>query len=170
MWAAMGARDGNPGRQKPFAGSAGSNAIGDHAWYRNYFDHTTHPVGTKTANEVGLHDMSGNVCEWCWDWHADNGTWPYYAITGAVTNYRGAAWGSSRVLRGASWNTWQERFHAVGGLLVDGRHFPGALEHTVATFRSRQQFVILGMRPDPEPHDALRLLRTQRSVVCFNTD
>ncbi|MCM3132580.1 formylglycine-generating enzyme family protein [Paenibacillus polysaccharolyticus] len=30
----------------------------------------TKPVGQQKANELGIYDMSGNVREWCWDWHS----------------------------------------------------------------------------------------------------
>ena len=57
----------------------------------------THQVGKKTANALGIFDMSGNVREWCYDW--------YDSIeTGTVTNPEGAASGSNcRVGRGGSW-------------------------------------------------------------------
>ena len=106
MWAAMGApADGQnggtnkTGYKKPFSGSAGTNSIDDYAWYEDNSDDKTHPVGEKLPNELGLHDMSGNVNEWCWDWKATS--YP----TGTLTDYRGAGSGSWwRVNRGGNWH------------------------------------------------------------------
>ena len=86
-------RGGNNSRGYKYSGS---NYIDNVAWYSGNSGNKTHPVATKSPNELGIYDMSGNVYEWCSDWYGDYSS-------GAQTNPKGPYDGSRRVNRGGGW-------------------------------------------------------------------
>lgn len=87
------ARGGNKSKGYMYSGS---NTIGDVAWYGSNSGRKTHAVKTKSPNELGLYDMSGNVWEWCSDWYGSYSS-------NAQTDPTGPSTGSDRVGRGSSW-------------------------------------------------------------------
>ena len=75
-------------------------SLGEHAWFMDNAEKTTHPVGEMKPNAFGLHDMHGNVWEWCDDpWHA--------SYNGAPVDGSARLDGVEklRVLRGGSWRS-----------------------------------------------------------------
>ena len=77
---------------------AGSTNLVDYAWHRANSDNKTHPIGTRKPNAWGLHDLHGNVWEWCQDWFDPDS----YTKTPArdPVNAQPAV---ERVMRGGSW-------------------------------------------------------------------
>jgi formylglycine-generating enzyme len=83
--------------------SGDKNLTGSWLWSTIEKNHCkTKPIGGKKPNELGLYDMSGNVREWCWDWHGGNGIDP-----------KGRSW------RGGGW---------IGADFCCGSSFKGAYE------------------------------------------
>jgi formylglycine-generating enzyme required for sulfatase activity len=96
---------GTDGRKYPW-GNEAPNAGG--IWRANYdpgddaadgFAYTA-PVGSFPAgvSPYGIHDMAGNMLEWCADWGDNN----YYSVS-PKNNPKGPSSGKYRVLRGGSW-------------------------------------------------------------------
>ena len=80
---------------------AGSENIGDVAWYKGNCNET-HSVRLKDANEFGLYDMSGNVMEWCQDFYDPN----YYGNSpedNPCCDTQPIGYLPNRVLRGGNW-------------------------------------------------------------------
>ncbi len=94
------------------------------AWYDVNSGSQTHPVKQKAANAWGLHDMMGNVWEWCLDWHGD---YP----NGSVTDPTGPMSGAERVFR--------------GGCVFSGVWFARSAERHTDVSESRNEG--LGFRP-----------------------
>jgi formylglycine-generating enzyme required for sulfatase activity len=93
------------------------DALGDYAWLGANSGGMTHPVGRKKPNGWGLHDMAGDVDEWCEDWldAYDKGD---------QKDPKGPPSGPARVFRGGSWLSYpwglRSAFRRTGG--PGGRH------------------------------------------------
>lgn len=78
---------------------SGSNDAGAVGWHQGNSGGSTHPVGQKLPNGLGIYDMTGNVMEWLWDWLAAD----YYSYS-PVESPTGPATGLYRVGRGGDWS------------------------------------------------------------------
>ena len=81
---------------------SGGNDINEVAWYKgNIPSQSTQPVGTKSPNELGIHDMNGNVWEWCQDWSDGFDHYEMFSNAGMPS-------GTHRMRRGGCWSSTQE--------------------------------------------------------------
>ena len=92
------ARGGNYSKGYIYSGSNNANEV---AWYKSK---TSHPVGLKKPNELGLYDMSGNVWEWCLDgydfYYTAEETDPLIILENGRSTLRGGSyWNDSKSTR-----------------------------------------------------------------------
>lgn len=83
-----------------YSGTDENSLLANFAWYSANAGNKTHETGTKTANSIGLFDMTGNVNEWCKDYYDEN----YYS-TSPSNNPQGPSSGTTRVHRGGAYNS-----------------------------------------------------------------
>ena len=121
------------GTATPF--NTGENLTTDQANYNGNYPYKKFPkgkyvgkttlMGSYPANRWGLHDMHGNVWEWCMDWYDEK----YYARCkreGVVENPAGPDSGSYRVVRGGGWSNFAVYCRSAYRISVD----PGSRDGT----------------------------------------
>jgi sulfatase modifying factor 1 len=91
------ARGGKDGLIYPW----GNDITPEHANYWSSKWNGTSPAGSYPPNGFGLYDMSGNVWEWVSDWYQED---YYRGLASPVSDPKGPAKDTIRVLRGGSWN------------------------------------------------------------------
>ncbi len=89
------------GQARPYSG----DSLEASGWYSGNSNRRTHEVGAMQPNLWGLHDMNGNVSEWCADW--------YGAELAGGMDPQGCAWGFLRVRRGGSWGDGASKCRSV---------------------------------------------------------
>ncbi len=89
------------GKPEKYAGGSDVDRV---AWYRGNNGDRTEPVGKKASNGLGIHDMSGNVFEWCEDFY-DSDAYEKHTQKNPIYD----SGGSKRVIRGGSWH-WSRRY------------------------------------------------------------
>ena len=92
------ARGGQCSKHYKYAG-ANDDAKSGCMWFKENSQSQSHAVKTKSANELDLYDMSGNISEWCSDWYFNS-----YANNGERVNPKGPTSGVAKVYRGGSWD------------------------------------------------------------------
>jgi formylglycine-generating enzyme len=116
------ARGGKASKTTVYAGGEKPDGL---AWYKANSNNQSQVVATKTANELGLYDMNGNLWEWCWDIYDAS----YYQHS-PLDHPHGAETGAYRVMRGGAF------YNEAEYITVSTRQYHGAaFKQTSVGFR-----------------------------------
>ena len=88
---------GGGSRHETWPGTSDQEELPAFSWFKGKFEGKTRPVGQKKPNAFSLHDLGGNVAEWCADWFD-----PGYYRSSPVENPRGPDEGTRKCVRGGS--------------------------------------------------------------------
>ena len=114
--------------------------INEYGWSGESNVSNPQPVAGKRPNPFGLHDMHGNVREWCYDWYSSE----FYAEP-SPTDPIGSEFGTDRVMRGGRWNN-----HSVNARSAFRNDINPFLRNTQGGFR-----VVRAPLPSPTATDIL---------------
>ncbi len=132
---------------KDLSSAASCDEMGEVGWYKDNAGNATQTVGQKPPNAWGLHDMHGNVSEWCWDFYKAD--YP----SGTVTNPPGP-WSRSVatecVLRGGSWDTSAQSCRSAARGHDQNYHGGPQAGFRLALARNRNVFVPLSANAEME--------------------
>jgi len=84
---------------------AGANNPDRMSWNQTNSEGRPHTIGTRYANELGIHDLNGNVWEWCWDIYDELYYKDMKKELTSTDNPKGGTDGDYRVVKGGSWDS-----------------------------------------------------------------
>jgi formylglycine-generating enzyme required for sulfatase activity len=95
-----------------FGSGSDPSWLADFAWYEDNSDGETHEIGKKKPNAWGLYDMSGNVCEWVYDFYSPT-AYKEAARKTPVVNPKGPKTGKVHVARGGDYSSSAEKLRCA---------------------------------------------------------